>query len=401
MTTETIQRGSLHIDPAVDAIFARLPEPDYPVNYQPEYPDPEALYAAIRDLRDVMPVTNPDQIINLRQRLGTLVQREACDPLITLDYCAEPITLDVSAGERAAGSVATNDMLQTVVGAQTLFVPRNRGQYAKPRSAQFQVLPNGKTVVTYMGDSINSITDTAEARQPDPRRLVAGAQQAAEFEAALTAELGHHLPASHEALSLAYEEAFAYTHEGKEYGLSGDLLWVGERTRQLDGAHMAFASRIENPIGVKLGPNTTSEYLEGLQHKLNPANEAGRLVLMVRVGNDIEALDRIARGIKAHNENAVIIYDCHGSTETLEDGGKHRSVEKTVGDIEALYRSLAQKCLRLHGVNIEMAPVDNLHQCTDRRNQRPTEAPVVDPLFSRLQIANILMQIRHLLPSAV
>jgi 3-deoxy-7-phosphoheptulonate synthase len=403
MTTEAAYLlDETRTDPAVDEILGRLPAPDYPVNYQPEYPDLGALGDAIAQMRGITPVTTPEQIMRLRGRLALLTQREACDPLITLGYCAEPIDLYVSALERATGSQKTEEMVMRVVGNQTIYAPRERGQYAKPRSAQFQRLPDGSEITAYMGDLINDSTATSEARQPDPQRLVAGALQAAEFEEVLTTRLnGRHLPAAHEALLLAYEEAFAAEHDGQQYGLSGDMLWIGERTRQLGGAHMAFARRIQNPIGVKLGPSTTPEYLEGLQCMINPAHEAGRLVLMVRAGNDSEALERITRGIKAHNKNAVVVYDIHGSTETLPDGRKHRSVERTVDDIRALRQACGNAGLRLHGVHLEMAPVDGLQQCTNRRDQRPTEAPRVDPLFSRLQAASILLQVRDLLPRAV
>jgi len=263
-------------------------------------------------------------------------------------------------------------------------VGRMAGQYAKPRSSDIDALG----LPSYRGDMVNSLEPVLEKRIPDPNRLVrAYANSAAamnmirayarggladlhavhdwnkdfvanspagvryeviaqEIDRALAfmkacgidhaAMRSVELYSSHEALILDYERALLRVHENRPYDLSAHFVWVGERTRQMDGAHIEFASRIANPIGVKIGPTTTPEQATELVERLDPDGLPGRLTLISRMGNGKirDVLPAIVEKVTASGHQ--VVWQCdpmHGNTHESSTGYKTRHFDRVVDEV--------------------------------------------------------------------
>src|SRR5690606_1309882 len=309
-----------------------------PAAQQPEWPDPEAVRRVRTVLESVPPITVPQEIDRLRQRLALVARGEAF--LLQGGDCAETFESNTEPHIRANLRTLLQMAVVLTYGASlpVVKVGRIAGQYAKPRSNATDALG----LPVYRGDIVNSLVADAKLRVPDPGRMIrayANSGAAMNLVRALTgagmADLaqGHNwnedfartppageryealaveivrglrfrhacgvldtsLPsteifASHEALLLDYERAMLRLDrpgdpDAKLYNLSSHFLWIGERTRQLDGAHIAFAKIMANPIGVKIGPTTTPEQAVEYVERLDPYNEPGRLTLISRMGN--------------------------------------------------------------------------------------------------------------------
>jgi len=305
--------------------------------YQPIWPDLNERDRVVRELSQLPPLVFPDECDLLTSRLADVSRGEAF--VLTGGDCAETFAENTPWSIRAR----LNTLLQMAVVltyAATLPVVkmgRIAGQYFKPRSAETEVI-DGQELLTYRGDAINGIERTQAARTPDPRRMLeayrassatlnlirsftqdgssdlrmvhswnrdfvassaAGAkydQLAADIDRALAfinacgadpAELRSvEFFTAHEALLLDYESALTRVdwRTGKSYDLSAHFLWVGERTRDLEGAHLQFARSIRNPIGVKVGPRANPDDVVSLVQFLDPERQPGRLTLITRMG---------------------------------------------------------------------------------------------------------------------
>jgi 3-deoxy-7-phosphoheptulonate synthase len=364
----------------------------YKRSYQPPYQDAAALSLAMHELRSTTPVTTPEQINEVQSMLSALALGEADGPLIITGRCAEPVDVRVPISTLVESGVTGYELVKSVMPAASV-MQRSRGQNTKPRSSFIEKRPNGP-VISYMGDAVNS-TDL-DRRLPDASRMVAAALQARDLENGLTAKIGRRVPAAHEALLLPYEFGFMRSEAGREYLLSADLPWIGERTRSLDGDHVSALRAIENPIGVKIGPKATAEDIAGLQRRLNPHNRPGKLTLMLRVGLGNAALTPLLRGIKEHAPNAVTMYDIHGVTKTAKDGTKIRAVEDIVQEVGELSAACGQMGLKLHGLHLETTTEDRL-ECVQTVTDRPKHPGGVDPQLNIKQTEQVLARTKHFL----
>ena len=292
------------------------------------------------------------------------------------------------------------------------------GQFAKPRSNDTETR-NGVTLPAYRGDAVNDLEFTEKARKPDPKRLVrvyntsaatlnlvraftqggfADLRQVhswnkgfvkdsafgARYEA-MAAEIGRALDfmrsagvdpeefktveffSSHEALILEYEKALTRidSRTGDPYDVSAHFVWLGERTRQLDGAHVDFASKVKNPIGVKIGPKATLDELLQLIKKLNPTNEPGRLTLITRMGskNIREVLPTLVEGVTKSGANILWVCDpMHGNTFESPTGYKTRAFDDVMDEVKGFFE--VHKKLGTHpgGIHIELTG-DDVTEC--------------------------------------
>ncbi len=374
-----------------------LPQGVYTDFYQPTYQDHNALAEAVHELQETTPVTTPERILELRTRFQSIARGED-DSVVVMDgRCAEPVQLvdDESAGieKLADEAVATSKAIAASGLARVLHVRRCCGQCCKPRSNEFQTLPNGTKVVSFMGDMINGVD--INDREPDPTRLVATAVQARDVMASMTEKLGEQMFVGHEALSLPYEQSFLMRDPltGRSALVSADLPWVGVRTNGTEteaNPHLDMLAEVENSVGVKIGPDSDEKHIVELAGRLNPNGEDGKLVYMIRVGDDREAMQRILSGIKRTAGKPVIMYDIHGSTVKLADGTKVRSVDTTIEHIRILAEECAKAGLKLHGLHIETMGDDNRLECVDTLQQRPTHQGDVDPQFNPRQTKDIL-----------
>ena len=377
---------------------------------QPNWPDRDALAAVSRTLGAKPPLVVASEVDQLRERLGAVARGEAF--LLQGGDCAE--TFRTSSQADIAGKVRVLLQMAVVLtyGASMPVVKLGRiaGQYAKPRSSDL----DASGLPSYRGDMVNDLTGE---RTPDPRRILrayntaastlnllrayAGGglasldrvhswntafarttetgsryeQLAAEIDRAVhfmracgvhSAALdGVELYAGHEALILDYERALTRIEDGRAYTLSGHFVWVGERTRQLDGAHLDFVSRIANPIGVKLGPATTPEMAAELVERLDPAGTPGRLTLITRMGNSKvrDVLPAIIERVTSTGH--LVVWQCdpmHGNTEETADGVKTRHLDRIIDEVDGFFDVHASLGTHPGGLHVELTG-DDVTEC--------------------------------------
>ena len=337
---------------------------------QPTWPDAAAVKAAVAELESFPPLVFAGECDNLKKRIGEAALGNAF--WLQGGDCAETFvaaTAD-SIRNRIKTILQMAAVLQYFSSLPVVKVGRMAGQFAKPRSNENETR-DGQTLPAYRGDPVNDLEFTKEARTPDPKRLVrvyntssatlnlvraftqggfadlrqvhswnkgfaADARFSARYEE-MANEIGRAIQfmqsagvdpesfksvdfySSHEALILEYEKALTRidSRTNNPYDVSAHFVWIGERTRQLDGAHMDFASKIHNPIGVKLGPKSTPEEVLAIIKKLNPDNEPGRLTFITRMGAGVirEKLPALIDAVT--KSGAIVLWVCdpmHGNT---------------------------------------------------------------------------------------
>jgi 3-deoxy-7-phosphoheptulonate synthase len=387
-----------------------------------DYPDPAALAAVEAELRRMPPLVFAGEARRLKSLLGDVAEGRAF--LLQGGDCAE------SFKELAADNIRDTFrlILQMAVvltfagGKPVVKVGRMAGQFGKPRSSPVEV-KDGVELPSYRGDNINGMGFTPEERIPDPQRLlkaygqsaatlnllrafatggyadlnnvhrwnlgfVEDSPQGARYRE-LSEKIGETLAfmqaigvnsataatlhqveffTSHEALLLGYEEAMTRVDStsGEWYDTSAHLLWIGERTRQLDGAHVNFAQGVKNPIGVKVGPTVEPDELIRLIDALNPGNEAGRLTLYGRFGSDkIEGrLPALMAATKREGRAVVWAIDpMHGNTLTATSGYKTRPFDRILAEVRSFIEIANAQGVHPGGVHLEMTG-QNVTECT-------------------------------------
>jgi len=250
---------------------------------------------------------------------------------------------------------------------------RIAGQYAKPRSTPFESQPDGTLIHAFRGENVNGFS--VHQRLPDPQRLLFGYFYAA----ATLNSIGHiekeetrksTVPSSpfftaHEALHLPYESAL--THD--VYNHSAAFVWVGERTRQLEGAHVEYLRGLRNPIGVKVGPTTQPEELVALLTRLSLNKwDSKRIAIITRLGskNVVAALPRLAQAVRDSGLSPVWVCDpCHGNTVVAGGGVKTRVLNDIVEEATLSYAVLREMGLFLGGLHLEQTG-ETVSECVDR-----------------------------------
>jgi len=388
-----------------------------PIVQVPDYPDQAALTAVEKQLRGYPPLVFAGEARRLKAALGKVAEGNAF--LLQGGDCAESFAEFHPDNIRDTFRVMLQMAVVLTFGAAMPIVKVGRmaGQFAKPRSASDETI-DGVTLPSYRGDNINGMEFTAEARVPDPARMVQAYNQSAATlnllrafaqggyadlhkvhqwtlgfmaDAATTEKYsrfadriqetlefmeacgltGETVPqiretefyTSHEALLLPYEEALTRNDSttGQWYGCSAHMLWLGERTRQPDHAHVEFMRGIQNPIGVKIGPKTTPDDLMALCDALNPQNEAGRLTLISRMGADrvTEHLPTLLRAIT--REGRKVVWTCdpmHANTVKSSTGYKTRRFDNILAEVRAFFAAHRAEGTHPGGVHFEMTGKD-------------------------------------------
>jgi 3-deoxy-7-phosphoheptulonate synthase len=324
---------------------------------QPHWPNQLTLNRVTDHLRELPALTTPADTDRLRERLAAAAAGKAL--LLQGGHCAE--TFGAASLNEVNGNVATLRQMARVISYGTTLpvipVGRMAGQYAKPRSRPTEVR-DGLELPAYRGDAVNGPGFNEHERTPDPRRMTtAYHQSAAALERIRATDSGEDdFHVSHEALLLDYERALVRTDPatGRRYAGSGHMLWIGERTRQLTGAHLAFAASVDNPIGVKIGPNTAPDDLLALARLLDPTRQPGRLTFITRMGADRirDVLPGVIEGVTAAGLPALWVCDpMHGNTYLTDDGVKTRSVSEIAAETQAfveIHRALGTHPGGLH-----------------------------------------------------
>ena len=387
-----------------------------PIRQQPAYPDQAALDAVENRLRAYPPLVFAGEARRLKQQLALAAEGQAF--VLQGGACAE------SFGEFTADVIRDTFrvLLQMAVvltfGAKVPVVKLGRmaGQYAKPRSSDTETI-DGRSLPSYRGDIVNGSAFTSAARVPDPTRMETGYFQsagtlnllrafasggyanlhqvhrwnlgfversplAARYQdlsqridetlgfmgaCGLTANASQvnetEFYTSHEALLLPYEQALTRIDSttGDWYGCSAHFLWIGDRTRQPDGAHVEYLRGVRNPIGLKVGPTTTADDLLRLCDLLNPWDEAGRLTLISRMGADGIArhLPPLLRAVRKAGRKVVWLCDpMHGNTIGTAAKIKTRSFDAILSELRGFFDVFAAEGALPGGIHVEMTGQD-------------------------------------------
>ncbi|MCK4875527.1 MAG: 3-deoxy-7-phosphoheptulonate synthase class II [Sulfurimonas sp.] len=392
-----------------------------PILQQPTYPNKDELKRVLKELENYPPLVFAGEAIRLKDQLGDVSRGDAF--LLQGGDCAESFSEFHADNIRDTFKVL---MQMAVVmtyagGVPVVKVGRLGGQFAKPRSSNTETF-DGVTLDSYRGDIINGVEFTKEARTPDPERMIQAYNQASATQNLLRAfatggladlhqvhqwnldfahksevsekyeklaeEIENSLRfmkacgitsktyrnlretdfyTSHEALLLPYEEAFTRKDSisGDWYDTSAHMLWIGDRTRQLDGAHVEYLRGVKNPIGVKAGPTMDPEDLIKLCQTLNPENEAGRLNVIVRMGaNKVgEGMPKLIRAVE--KEGMKVVWSCdpmHGNTIKSSNNYKTRPVDDILTEMKQFFQVHKAEGTIGGGVHLEMTG-KNVTEC--------------------------------------
>jgi 3-deoxy-7-phosphoheptulonate synthase len=396
----------------------RLEPVPLPAAQQPNWPDAGALSEVVAELAGYPPLVFAGECDVLKERLGAVARGEAF--LLQGGDCAE--TFADSGADAIRNKVKTLLQMAVVLtyGARVPVVKIGRiaGQFAKPRSSDTETR-DGVTLPAYRGDAVNGQDFDEASRAPDPRRLLrvyntsastlnlvraftqggfADLRQVHSWNQGFVRDNSAHkkyedmagdidralsfmqacgvdpeefrtvdLYSSHEALLLDYERAMTRidSRTGLPYDVSAHLVWIGERTRDLDGAHIDFAATIRNPIAVKVGPSTTPDEVLALVERLDPDGEPGRLTFVSRMGADHvrDALPPLIEKVTA--SGALVAWVCdpmHGNTFEAEDGHKTRRFDDVIEEVRGFFA--VHRALGTHpgGVHIELTG-DDVTEC--------------------------------------
>ncbi len=391
----------------------------YPAKQQAIYEDKQALAEVLKQLRRKSPLVFINEIEELKRNLSEAQQGGSF--LIQAGDCAERFIDCHAAALLSKLSILTQVSTLLCQGLQkkAIRVGRMAGQYAKPRSTDMELF-EGRTIPSFRGDSIHSFNPKFEDRQPDPKRLLQAYQHSAwstNFIRSLTSDqikhmyqrpqwrldsfktnwstsdynslestvlqslqlaamfdderstLGHKTPfyTSHEGLLLPFEQAMTRhikssdQHEGGFYNVSAHMLWIGDRTRDLEGAHTEYFRGISNPIGIKIGPNFDPFDITLLLKKLNPANKLGKIILIPRFGAD-KVADLLPKLILAVQQSRqIVLWSCdpmHGNSAFSALGRKTRVLEKITEELrhtQAIHRRFSTY---LGGLHLELTGED-------------------------------------------
>ncbi|MCW1691031.1 3-deoxy-7-phosphoheptulonate synthase class II [Campylobacter jejuni] len=394
---------------------------NYLIKQQPIYPDQEEMNRVLARLEKLPPLVFAGEVRNLQKSLARVCKKEAF--LLQGGDCAESF--------ENFGAVNIRDMFKILLqmaivltfagGCPVVKIGRIAGQFAKPRSSDFEEL-NGISLPSYRGDIINGFEFSEQARIPDPYRMLEAYYQSATtlnllrgfakggladlhevhrwnlgflkkselhkqytdisekisqalaFMEACGINTGNtpslrevSVYTSHEALLLPYEEALTRVDSlsGEIYDCSAHMLWIGERTRALDEAHVHFLSGVKNPLGVKIGPSASADDIIALANVLNPNNEEGRLNIIIRMGADkiINNLPKIFSKLKSEGLNLVYSIDpMHGNTVKVGNF-KTREFDKIMREVRSFFEIAISEGVYPGGVHLEMTGKD-VTECT-------------------------------------
>ena len=387
---------------------------------QPQWPDADAHARALRDLSVLPPLVFAGESRELTERLAAVAEGKAF--LLQAGDCAESFdTVADSIRDRLRVILQMAVVLTYFTGVPVVKIGRIAGQFAKPRSKDTETI-NGVELPAFRGHIVNDVGFTPAERIADPQRLVTAYNRAAstlnllraftkggfaslsrvhqwnrEFVAASPAGQRYEALAdeidravqfmsacginsdtltdlqqvdfytSHEALLLDYEEALTRQDSltGDWYDCSAHMLWIGERTRQMDGAHVEFLRGVRNPLGCKIGPTATAEEVLALCEALNPDRQPGRLTLITRMGATkvVDLLPPLLKAVSDAGHPVVWVCDpMHGNTFTADDGRKTRHFEDVLAEVSGFFAAHRYSGTHPGGVHLELTG-DDVTEC--------------------------------------
>lgn len=430
---------------------------EYPAKQQPVYPEPGNLHAMLAQLREYPPLVYTGEVEYLKSLLAQAAQGQRF--VLQGGDCAERFRDCTNHAITAKLKILLQMSLVLIYGLRkpVVRIGRIAGQFAKPRSAEFEII-NGQTLPAYRGDLINSFEPDPATRVPDPRRLLQSYYHSSvtiNYLRALIeggfADLHHpehwnlefisasehrhdyvrlverltdaihfmeslggvrssvlgkvNFFTSHEGLLLCYEEALTRhdLESDKYYNLGAHTLWLGDRTRERNGAHVEYFRGLANPIGIKIGPTCEPEELVSLLRVLNPLNEWGRITLITRLGHRHIArlLPPLIQAVQ--KQGAHVLWCCdpmHGNTTTTDNGIKTRDFEDILGELRLCFELHRKHGSWLGGVHFELTG-ENVTECTGGAQKIAAKdlaahyETYCDPRLNYAQSLEMAFQIAH------
>nr|WP_242677033.1 3-deoxy-7-phosphoheptulonate synthase [Streptomonospora litoralis] len=343
------------------------------VRQQPDWPDSEQVERVVSELAARPALVAASDVLRMRTLLAAVARGQAL--VLQAGDCAEdPADCFSGATVRKAGLVGMlSGVLQMNTHLPVVRVGRMAGQFAKPRSRPTETA-GGRELAVYRGHMVNAPEPDPALRRPDPQRILSGYEASAQamrdlgWSSTPAAHAVAPLWTSHEALLLDYEVPMVRHHNGDPVLTSNHWPWIGERTRGLDGAHMALLSQVVNPVASKIGPNATENEVVGLCERLDPGREPGRLTLIARMGADAvgERLPRLVAAVRAAGHPVSWLTDpMHGNTVTTDEGFKTRLVTTVVREVRTFVEAVREGGGTAGGLHLETTP-DDVTECADR-----------------------------------
>lgn len=434
---------------------------NFPALQQPQWPDTAELDNVVKELSSYPPLVFAGEIRLLESHLEKACRGEAF--LLQAGDCAESF-LDFSADsirDKLKVILQMAVVLTYGSGVPVIKVGRIAGQFAKPRSNETEQIGD-LLIPSFRGHMVNDETPTLEARRPDPKRLITAYNQSTstlnllraftkggfadlsrvhswnrEFVSSSSAGLHYEKIAmdieralsfmkacgidlyneptikevdfftSHEALILEYEQALTRIDSitGDPYGCSAHMLWIGDRTRQLEGAHLEFVSGIKNPIGIKVGNGVDKNELIKVIEKLNPENKSGRLTLITRFGkNNIDSkLPSLVEAVKKNGANVLWICDpMHGNTYLTENNIKTRDFSDVMSELKSFFEIHKSFGTWPGGIHVELTG-DGVTECvggeteTSEENLELRYTSMCDPRLNARQAIDMAFRVAEML----
>jgi 3-deoxy-7-phosphoheptulonate synthase len=377
-----------------------------PARQLPEYADEHLVRSVETRLAAAAPVVRIADAACLREQMVELASGRGF--LLQGGDCAE--SFDDPVAQQVEGIMglfdAMADRLRAKVAGPLIEVARIAGQFAKPRSAHDET-HDGVTLPAYRGDIVNGIDFDVASRRADPQRMIRAHMQAVGTAASLAAAREPEAPiyTSHEALLLPYEEPLTRRDTaGRWWATSGHMLWLGDRTRQLEGAHVEYLRGIENVVGVKCGPTLNAGELLRLVDRLDPQNRPGKLVLIGRFGarRVSELLPPLMRAVRDEGRAVVWTIDpMHGNTTTVGKR-KVRRLPDILAEIDAFFAIAAAENVAGGGLHLEMSALD-VTECIGGRGPASIDEldknwlTACDPRLNRSQAIDLAAHVAALI----
>lgn len=334
---------------------------NFPAEMQPCYQNADLENRVLDILQKSKGLVSKESILKLRDQLYLCETGQAF--ILQAGDCAEPFSDCTSeiVLEKTKFILELKDILQNELKKKVIPIGRIAGQYAKPRSEKIETR-NEKSLQNYCGDIINGFEFNETVRNHDPERLL----QAYDCSKKTLSWIDDRIFTSHEALLLNYESALTKPVSSRGstagsiyYNLSAHMVWLGERTKALDGAHVEYLRGIQNPIGIKIGPSTSQENLVSLISILNPNNEMGKINLITRMGvlSAKEKLPNLIHAVQKSKQNISWSVDpMHANTKKTKNGKKTRYLDDCLNELISTKKIHLENNSFLSGIHIETSP---------------------------------------------
>ncbi|MDP9421456.1 MAG: 3-deoxy-7-phosphoheptulonate synthase [Pseudomonadota bacterium] len=370
----------------------------------PAYADEPLLQSVETRLANAAAVVAIEDAARLRSAMAKLAEGNGF--LLQGGDCAE--SFDDPVAEQVAGIVglfdAMAERLGPAINGPLIEVARIAGQFAKPRSANVET-HDEVTLPAYRGDIVNGIAFDPAAREADPGRMIRAHMQSVGTAASLDAARGPGAPifTSHEALLLPYEEPLTRRDPlGRWWATSGHMLWLGDRTRQLDGSHVEYLRGIENVVGVKCGPTLGPDELLRLIDRLDPRSRPGKLVLIGRFG--AKAIDELLPPLMRATRDRPVVWTIdpmHGNT-SMVGKRKVRRLPDILAEVDAFFAIAKSEGAHGAGVHLEMSAL-NVTECIGGRGPASIDEldknwlTACDPRLNRAQAIDLAAHVAALM----